>query len=82
MRVAIVSEDQIDLTDVKEMNFTPEEQDTCRLEYGDILLNEGQSPHLVRRPPPCSETKSRMPASRTPWFISKPPMQICPIRTD
>jgi type I restriction enzyme S subunit len=50
MRVANVFEDRIDLTDVKEMNFTPEEQQTYRLEYGDILLNEGQSPHLVGRP--------------------------------
>jgi type I restriction enzyme S subunit len=50
MRVANVFEDRFDLTDVKEMNFTPEEQKTFRLEYGDILLNEGQSPHLVGRP--------------------------------
>jgi type I restriction enzyme S subunit len=50
MRVANVFEDRIDLTDVKEMNFTPEEQKTFRLEYGDILLNEGQSPHLAGRP--------------------------------
>jgi type I restriction enzyme S subunit len=50
MRVANVFENRIDLTDVKEMNFTPEEQQTFRLEYGDILLNEGQSPHLVGRP--------------------------------
>jgi type I restriction enzyme S subunit len=50
MRVANVFEDRIDLTDVKEMNFTPEEQESFRLEYGDILLNEGQSPHLVGRP--------------------------------
>jgi type I restriction enzyme S subunit len=50
MRVANVFEDRIDLSDVKEMNFTPEEQETFRLEYGDILLNEGQSPHLVGRP--------------------------------
>jgi type I restriction enzyme S subunit len=50
MRVANVFEDRIDLTDVKEMNVTPEEQESFRLEYGDILLNEGQSPHLVGRP--------------------------------
>ena len=50
MRVANVFEDRIDLTDVKQMNFTPEEQESFRLEYGDILLNEGQSPHLVGRP--------------------------------
>ena len=32
------------------MNFTPEEYEVYRLEFGDILLNEGQSPHLVGRP--------------------------------
>jgi type I restriction enzyme S subunit len=50
MRVANVFEDYIDLSDVKEMNFTLSEQENFRLEYGDILLNEGQSPHLVGRP--------------------------------
>jgi type I restriction enzyme S subunit len=50
MRVANVFENRIDLTDVKEMNFTPEEQQTFRLEYGDILLNEGRTPHLDGRP--------------------------------
>jgi type I restriction enzyme S subunit len=50
MRVANVFEDRIDLSDVKEMNFTPEEQDIYSLQQGDILLNEGQSPHLVGRP--------------------------------
>lgn len=39
-----------DLRDGEEMNFAPEEQATFRLEYGDIRLNEGQSPHLVGRP--------------------------------
>jgi type I restriction enzyme S subunit len=43
-------EDRIDLTDVKQMNFTLEEQETFRLEFGDILLNEGQFPHFVGRP--------------------------------
>lgn len=47
---ANVFEVRSDLTDGKEMNFAPEEQKTFRLEYGDILLNEGQSPHLVGRP--------------------------------
>lgn len=43
-------EDRIDLTDVKQMNFTLEEQETFRLEFGDILLNEGQFPHFVGPP--------------------------------
>jgi type I restriction enzyme S subunit len=50
MRVANVFEARIDLADVKEMNFTPNEQEIYELKYGDILLNEGQSPHLVGRP--------------------------------
>jgi type I restriction enzyme, S subunit len=32
------------------MNFTPEEFRKYRLVYGDILLNEGQTPELVGRP--------------------------------
>lgn len=50
LRVANVYEARIDLEDVMEMNFTPEEYITFKLEPGDILLNEGQSPHLVGRP--------------------------------
>lgn len=50
LRVANVFEDQIDLSDVKEMTFTPKESETYALESGDILLNEGQSPELVGRP--------------------------------
>lgn len=50
MRVANVFEARIDLSDVKEMNFTPHEQEIYGLKFGDILLNEGQSPHLVGRP--------------------------------
>ncbi len=50
LRVANVFEDRIDLSDVMEMNFTPQEFDTFRLSYGDILLNEGQSMELVGRP--------------------------------
>ncbi|MGL6077096.1 MAG: restriction endonuclease subunit S [Fimbriiglobus sp.] len=33
-----------------EMNFTPDEYETFKLGYGDILLNEGQSMELVGRP--------------------------------
>lgn len=37
-------EDRLDLSDVKLMNFTPEEFATYALKRGDVLLNEGQSP--------------------------------------
>ena len=50
LRVANVFEDRIDTTDVLEMNFSPGEYETYRLEVGDILLNEGQSIELVGRP--------------------------------
>ncbi|MEU2869304.1 restriction endonuclease subunit S [Streptomyces olivoreticuli] len=49
LRVANVFEDRIDSSDVKEMDFSGV-FDKFRLEPGDILLNEGQSPHLVGRP--------------------------------
>src|SRR5436309_706375 len=50
LRVANVYEDRIDLSDVLEMNFTPEEFEQYQLRYGDILLNEGQSLEWVGRP--------------------------------
>jgi type I restriction enzyme, S subunit len=50
LRVANVFEDRLDLTDVKWMNFTPQEFKIYRLEPGDVLLNEGQSPDLLGRP--------------------------------
>ena len=50
LRVANVFEDRIDTRDVKEMNFTPQEQLTFGLKHGDILLNEGQSLELIGRP--------------------------------
>lgn len=50
LRVANVYEDRIDLSDVLEMNFTPEEFETYQLRHGDILLNEGQSLEWVGRP--------------------------------
>ena len=50
LRAANVFEDCIDTSDVKEMNFTPEEFENFRLREGDILLNEGQSLELVGRP--------------------------------
>ncbi|MBX7206942.1 MAG: restriction endonuclease subunit S [Verrucomicrobiaceae bacterium] len=50
LRVANVYEDRIDLGDVKEMNFTPDEFEVFKLVPNDILLNEGQSLELVGRP--------------------------------
>lgn len=50
LRVANVYEDRIDTSDVLEMNFTPDEFEVYALQYGDILLNEGQSMELVGRP--------------------------------
>jgi len=50
LRVANVFEDRLELGDVMEMNFDPQEYETYRLVPGDILLNEGQSRHLVGRP--------------------------------
>ncbi|MFE0134978.1 restriction endonuclease subunit S [Streptomyces sp. NPDC059037] len=49
LRVANVFEDRIDASDVKDMDFSGV-FDKYRLAPGDILLNEGQSPHLVGRP--------------------------------
>ncbi|EMN4466514.1 restriction endonuclease subunit S [Aeromonas hydrophila] len=49
LRVANVYEGFIDTSDVKEMNFTPAEQEIFRLQVDDILLNEGQSLELVGR---------------------------------
>jgi type I restriction enzyme S subunit len=49
LRVANVYDARIDLSDVLEMNFTPEEYETFRLEPGDVLLNEGQSLEWVGR---------------------------------
>lgn len=50
LRVANVFEDRLDLSDVMEMDFPPEVFERFRLLPGDILLNEGQSPHLLGRP--------------------------------
>jgi type I restriction enzyme, S subunit len=50
LRVANVFEAHIDTSDVKKMNFTPVEFERYRLRFGDILLNEGQTPELVGRP--------------------------------
>jgi type I restriction enzyme S subunit len=50
LRVANVFEDRIDVSDVMEMNFSPDEFERYRLCEGDVLLNEGQTPELVGRP--------------------------------
>lgn len=50
LRVQNVFENRIDTSDVKTMNFSPEEQITFGLRHSDILLNEGQSQKLVGRP--------------------------------
>ncbi|MGW5102843.1 restriction endonuclease subunit S [Streptomyces sp. NPDC004100] len=48
LRVANVFEDYIDISDVKEMDFS-EVGGRYDLSPGDVLLNEGQSPHLLGR---------------------------------
>lgn len=50
VRVANVYENEIDLSDLLYMDFAPSDYSAYRLEYGDILLNEGQSTELVGRP--------------------------------
>jgi type I restriction enzyme S subunit len=50
VRVANVYEDRIDTTDILSMDFNERDFRDYRLEYGDILLNEGQSTELVGRP--------------------------------
>jgi type I restriction enzyme S subunit len=50
LRVQNVFEDRIDLSDVMEMDFPANDYEKYRLEAGDLLLNEGQSPELLGRP--------------------------------
>lgn len=47
LRVANVKDDRIDFSDLEEMDFDPEHFEKYRLQAGDILVSEGQSPHLV-----------------------------------
>lgn len=49
LRVANVFDGYLDLSDVLEMDFTPDEFETYVLRDGDVLLNEGQSRELVGR---------------------------------
>jgi type I restriction enzyme S subunit len=50
LRVANVYEGKLDLSDVKQMNFSPDEFRIFELKSGDVLLNEGQSPVHLGRP--------------------------------
>jgi len=50
LRVANVFEDRIDTEDIMSMQFEDAEFARYRLYPDDILLNEGQSPHLLGRP--------------------------------
>ena len=50
VRVANVHEDRIAVSDLLSMDFDNKDFVQYRLEYGDILLNEGQSTELVGRP--------------------------------
>jgi type I restriction enzyme S subunit len=47
LRVANIKDDAIDLTDVGQMDFDPAHLGKYRLQPGDILVSEGQSPELV-----------------------------------
>ena len=60
LRVANVREAEIDLSDVMEMHFTEDEERRYRLEPGDILLNEGQSPEFLGRPAMWLQQASEM----------------------
>ncbi len=50
LRAANVFDGRLDLSDVKQMNFTDKEYKEYALRMGDVLLNEGQSPELIGRP--------------------------------
>lgn len=47
LRVANVKDDRIDFTDLEEMDFDPVHFGKYRLQSGDILVSEGQSPELL-----------------------------------
>jgi type I restriction enzyme, S subunit len=50
LRVQNVYENRIDISDVMEMDFSADDFKRYQLHYGDILLNEGQSPVFLGRP--------------------------------
>lgn len=47
LRCANVKDDRLDLSDIDEMDFDPVHLAKYKLEAGDILVSEGQSPELV-----------------------------------
>lgn len=47
LRVANIKDDRIDFRDVEQMDFDRDHYEKYRLQSGDILVSEGQSPHLV-----------------------------------
>lgn len=47
LRVANVKDNRLDLGDIKQMDFDPTHFEKYRLQPGDILVSEGQSPELV-----------------------------------
>lgn len=47
LRVANIKDDRVDFGDVEVMDFDDVHFEKYRLESGDILVSEGQSPHLV-----------------------------------
>jgi type I restriction enzyme S subunit len=47
LRVANIKDDRIDFSDLEEMDFDPRDFAKYRLQDGDILVSEGQSPELV-----------------------------------
>lgn len=47
LRVANIKDDHIELADIEEMDFDKTHFAKYRLQPGDILVSEGQSPHLV-----------------------------------
>ena len=50
LRVANVFDNYIDISDVMQMHFSPDEASRFELRPGDILLNEGQTRDMVGRP--------------------------------
>ena len=82
LRVANVFEDRLDLSDVMEMCFSLDEVKRYELHSGDILLNEGQSPHLVGGPR-CTGARSTGHASEYSHPIScllRTRRLVCPHR--
>jgi type I restriction enzyme S subunit len=47
LRVANVKDDALDFSDIERMDFDPTHFKKYRLQVGDVLVSEGQSPHLV-----------------------------------